>query len=410
MEENNKDYLKGLLTGLVTGVLIVLLVFTGIRLKNVITDNIDKQTDNSSGKEATIDSIEKKMDAVYEQLDEMYLNEIDMEEMEDAVCGAMLDSLGDPYSVYYSEEELEALLESTTGEYCGIGVAVGQQADTKKIIVTTVFSTSPAKKAGIKPGDEIIGIDDKDVADNSLDTVVSWVKGEEGSEVTIRVLRNSEELEFTMKRSPIEIDTVYYEMLDDNIGYVEIAEFDEVTMNQFSRAVEDLKSKGMEKIIIDLRDNPGGRMDVICNVVNTFLEKDKLILYTEDKNGKREEEHTLEKGELIGMPLVLLVNGNSASASEVFTGVVKDYEIGTVIGTKTFGKGIVQKLIGLNDNTALKITYSKYYTPGGKNIHGEGIEPHIEVELPDKKESPVLLEKGEKDTQLERAKEVLEEK
>ncbi len=414
-ENNNKEYYRGLITGALCAIVVILLVLTGSKLKTIISqdksipdiDQLGSSSTEENETTATLDTIKDKMQNIYDQIDSLYLNDIDMNAMEDAVCKAMVDSLGDVYTVYYNEEELDSMLQSVNGSYCGIGVAVGQNVDDKKIYVTTVFSTSPAKKAGIQPGDQIIKVDDNEVGENTLDTVVSWVKGDEGTEVTVTVIRDEKEQSFTMKRSDIEIDTVYSKMLDNNVGYIEVAEFDEVTTSQFSKAVEDLKSQGMEKIIVDLRDNPGGRMDVVCDMVNTFLEKDKLILYTEDKAGNREEQSSTRDGELIGMPLVVLVNGNSASASEVFTGVIKDYKLGTVVGTQTFGKGIVQRLVPLNDSTALKVTYSKYFTPGGVNIHGTGITPDEIVELPNKAESPFNLKTDEKDTQLEKAIEVL---
>ena len=405
MEENKSNgYFKGLLTGVILGAMVVLLVFTVTQLNDGITDNIDT-LDYSD--DTDISNLSEKMQLVISEIDKLYIDEIDEEELENAVCKGILESLGDPYSCYYDEEELASMLEGVTGTYCGIGVAVAQNIETKEIIVTTAFKSGSAYEAGIKPGDILIGVDGKSVEDNDLDTVVSWVKGEEGTEVTVQILRDGKEMEFTMDRRIIKIDTVFYKMLDDNIGYIQLTEFDEVSITQFSDAVEDLKSQGMEKVIVDIRDNPGGRMDVVCDLVNTFLEKDKLILYTEDKYGEREEQHTLKDGTLMGMPLVVLVNGNSASASEVFSGVVKDYEVGTVVGTQTFGKGIVQRLVRLSDGTALKLTYSKYYTPSGVDIHGKGIEPNEVVELPDDKESPTLLEEGEEDTQLQRAIEIL---
>lgn len=402
-EKNNKEYFRGLVTGALIGVIIILMVLTVSKYKSVIlTDKTPESSD-----EVSLKDIHTKMDRIFANIDRLYLNEVDMKNMEDAVCDAMMDSLGDVYSVYYNEDEMKSLLESTNGSYCGIGVAVGQKVEDMKIYITNVFSTSPAKKAGLQPGDQIIAVDDKKVDTNPLDTVVTWVKGEEGTEVTVTVLRDGKEIKAKMTRSAIEIDTIFYKMLENNIGYIQVAEFDEVTMKQFSDAVSDLQSKGMKKIIVDLRDNPGGRMDVVCDMVNTFVEDKKLILYTEDKNGEKESQYTTRDGELVGMPTVILVNGNSASASEVFTGVIKDYELGTVVGTRTFGKGIVQRLVPLGDDTALKITYSKYYTPKGINIHGTGIEPDIEVNLPDDAKSPLNLQENQKDTQLEKALELL---
>ncbi len=408
MEENRNDgYFKGLLTGIIVGAIVVLLTFTIVRYGDFNFSNANDNNDviENNGETQSLD-LTTKIEMIMGKIDKLYMEEYDKEEMEDAVCKALLDSLGDPYSCYYNEEDLESLMEGVTGKYCGIGVAAGQNAETGKILITTTFKSGSAYEVGIKPGDEIIGVDGENTEGYDLDKVVSMIKGEENTDVTIKILRDEKELEFTMKRKIIEIDTVYYRMLDDDIGYIQLTEFDEISITQFSDAVEDLKNQGMEKIIVDIRDNPGGRMDVVCDIVNTFLEEDKLILYTEDKYGNKEEQFTTKNGKLIGMPLVVLVNGNSASASEVFSGVVKDYDIGTVVGTQTFGKGIVQRLVYMNDGSALKLTYSKYYTPAGINIHGTGIEPDEVIELPEDAESPIYVSE-EEDTQLQKAIEIL---
>lgn len=407
MEENNNDgYFKGLFTGIAIGAIIVLLTFSIIQYGNIGSESNDKEDIIKNENEVEELDLNRKIETILANIDSIYMDEYDKEAMEDAVCKALLESLGDPYSCYYNEEDLESLMEGVTGKYCGIGVAAGQNADTGKILITTTFKTGSAYEAGIKPGDEIIGVDDTNIEGYALDKVVAMIKGEENTEVTIKILREGEEMDFTLKRKIIEIDTVYYRMIDEVIGYIQLTEFDEISITQFSEAVDELKAQGMEKIIVDIRDNPGGRMDVVCDIVNTFLDKDKLILYTEDKYGKREEQFTSKDGELIGIELVVLVNGNSASASEVFSGVVKDYKIGTVVGTQTFGKGIVQRILPIKDGSALKLTYSKYYTPNGINIHGTGIEPDVIVELPEDAQSPLYISE-EEDTQLKKAIELL---
>lgn len=411
MESENKAYLKGLLTGILSGIIVVLLVIVGMNLKkvaDVTNENRISKEESGENEAADFDDIISKMQAIYKNLDNLYLGEMDLGKMEDAVCKAMVSSLGDVYTVYYNTEELNAMMETVTGSYCGIGIAVGQDSDTNQIFVTSVFSKGPAQEAGVRVGDEIISIDGKKIADNDLDTVVSWVKGEKGSSLTMTVKRKEKTLKMDMIRNEVEIDTVYSKMLEDKIGYIQISEFDEITMTQFQEAVENLKKEGMEKVVIDLRNNPGGRMDVVCDIANTFLEKDKLIIYTEDKKGKKEEEYSNREGELIGMPMVTLVNKNSASASELFAGVVKDYGLGKVVGTQTFGKGIAQRLVHLPGGTsALKITYSKYYSPGGVNIHEVGVTPDEVVKLPGGAESIYEMEAGAEDTQLKKAMELL---
>lgn len=403
-ENNNNQYFKGLITGMFIGGMIVLGTFVGYRLFTTPIPNTSTIKVQSEVDELT--DLEAKMEKIYQGIDKVYLNDIDIKDMEEAVCKAMLSSLKDPYSAYYTEEEYKALMEDTNGSYCGIGVSVSQKED-DTIVVNSVFETSPAKKAGIIPGDEIIKIDDHDVKGAEFDMVVNWVKGEEGTDVAVTVLRDGKEKTFELVRAAIDIDTVSYEMKEDGIGYIQISSFDGVTVDQFKNAVDNLKSQGMEKVVIDLRDNPGGRMDVVCEISNYFIHKGDLIIYTEDKNGKKESETAKRDGELLGMPVAVIVNGNSASASELFTGVIKDYEVGTIVGTQTFGKGIAQTLVRISDGSALKLTYSKYFTPAGINIHEVGIEPDVVVELPKKLISPLLLKEGQKDTQLEKAIEVL---
>ena len=227
--------------------------------------------------------------------------------------------------------------------------------------------------------------------------------------MNIEVIRGESEepLSFDVKRAPVEIPTVSHEMLEGKIGYIEITEFDVITEEQFREAMADLESQGMEKLVVDLRNNPGGVLGSVCNVLEQIL-PEGLIDYTEDRNGERDEyrcsgDHEFKK------PLAVLVNGNSASAAEIFAGAVKDYGIGTLVGTTTFGKGIVQRIINLNDGTAVKLTVSKYYTPKGNNIHKVGIEPDVEVELDEELRQKVTIEKSE-DNQLQKAVEILNQK
>lgn len=403
-DNNNSQYFKGLITGMCIGALIVIGTFVGFRL---FTDPVSTVTPiNVSSEVSKLQDLEAKMEKIYEGIDEVYLNDIDIKDMEEAVCKAMLASLGDPYSAYYTEEEYKSLMEDTSGSYCGIGVSVSHKED-DSIVINAVFEDSPAKKAGILPGDKIVKIDDKNVAGNEFDIVVGWVRGEEGSDIELTVLRDGKKYDYKMTRKEVDVDTVSYEMEEDGIGYIKIASFDGVTMSQFKDAVDNLKEQGMQKVIIDLRDNPGGRMDVVCDIANYFIHKDDLIIYTEDKKGQKESEYATKDGELLGMPVSVIVNENSASASELFSGVIKDYKVGKIVGTQTFGKGIAQTLVRISDGSALKLTYSKYYTPAGINIHEVGITPDEVVELPDKLISPILLEEGQEDTQLQKAIELL---
>ncbi len=241
------------------------------------------------------------------------------------------------------------------------------------------------------------------VTDEELSAVVAKIKGEAGTSVNITVLRGEDSMDFTIERADIEVQTVSCQMLDSNVGYIYVMEFDEVTTEQFHQALVELENQGMESLIIDLRDNPGGNLDVVTQMLDEIL-PEGLLVYTEDKYGNREEINSDD--DCLRIPMAVLVNGNSASAAEIFAGAVKDYEWGTLVGTTTFGKGIVQRLFDLGDGTAVKITISKYYTPNGNNIHGIGIEPDVEVEIPEEAyEDGVVTE--EEDTQLLKALEIL---
>ena len=250
---------------------------------------------------------------------------------------------------------------------------------------------------------------DKEIGDEDLNSVVSRMKGKKGTKVKLSVIREGEKepIDFVITRDEIEVPTVESKMLDGGIGYISVSEFDKVTADQFRGSIKDLEKAGMKSLVVDLRNNPGGRLETVVDMLDRLL-PDKLIVYQEDKNGKREEEYGSDKQQF-DKPLAVLINGNSASASEIFAGAIQDYGTGTLIGTTSFGKGIVQSIIPLNDGTAVKVTVSKYFTPKGRNIHGTGIEPDIKVELDPKASNKVVID-YEDDTQLQKAVSVLKEK
>ena len=321
----------------------------------------------------------------------------------------MLVGLDDPYAAYYTKEEYQSLMDSTNGSYYGIGVEMSQNMTTGIITITRVFEGSPAEEAGLLPGDVIYRVDDEEVTGEDLTKVVSKVKGAEGTTIPISVAREGESdyLTFDVERRMIEISTVAHKLLDGNIGYISVTSFDDVTVNQFLAALDDLENQGETALIIDLRNNGGGLVSSACSMLDRLL-PEGLIVYTEDKYGNRDEMKS-DVENYFDKPLVLLVNGNSASASEIFAGAIKDYGIGTLVGTQTFGKGIVQKIYPLSDGTAVKLTVSKYYTPNGNNIHGIGIAPDVEVELDPAVANEVVIPE-EKDNQLQKAMEILTEK
>lgn len=331
-----------------------------------------------------------------------YQEDTDQQEMENGIYRGMVESLGDPYSTYYSEEELKEIMNSTEGIFYGIGAVLSLDEDTGFGIIKEVMPDTPAQEAGLKDGDLLYQVDGVSTYDMDLQEIVSHVRGEENTQVVLTVVRDGADdyIEIPITRRKIEDNTVIATMYDNGIGYIQITEFDEVTTGQFRENLEMLQADDMKALILDLRSNPGGSLSAVVDIAGRILPKG-LIVYTEDRNGKREEYYSDGKHEL-NVPLVVLVNGASASASEILAGAVKDYGIGTLMGTKTFGKGIVQRIISLSDGSAVKLTVSSYYTPKGNNIHGIGIEPDIECIFDAK-----AYYDNRYDNQLEKAREYL---
>lgn len=363
-----------------------------------------RTAENSGSASVGSSQVEQKTERLKALIDQYYLDDVDESAMVEGMYAGMLNGLGDPYTVYYTEEEFNALMESTSGEYKGIGALMSQNIETGIITITRPFEGCPAQQAGIIAGDIITKVNGQDVGSMELSEVVAMIKGEAGTTVDITVYRDREELDFTVERADIQVPTVNSKMLDDKIGYIYVMEFDEVTADQFHDALEDLKSQGMEQLVIDLRDNPGGSLDTVIQMLDEIL-PEGLLVYTEDKYGNREEA-TSDAENYLSLPMTVLVNGNSASASEIFAGAVKDYHWATLVGTTTYGKGIVQRIFDLGDGTAAKITISKYYTPAGNNIHGIGIEPDVEVEIPTEAYDDGVVTEDE-DAQLQKALELL---
>lgn len=407
-------FLPGLLTGIGTSAFVLLIAFTIYIAKIEPSQETANNKEISEGTKSTElivdqDKINKKLNKLEALIDQYYLEEVDESAFADGIYKGLMESLGDPYSVYYTKEEFAALMESSSGVYCGIGATVSQDAKTGVISIVKPFVSGPAYDAGVLPGDVIYKVNDEEVTGVDLSEVVSRMKGDEGTKVNITVVRENETepIEMTIERRQIEVPTVEYEMLDNKVGYISVSQFEEVTADQFVNAVNDLDKKGQKGLIVDLRNNPGGLLNIVVEMLDRLLPKG-LIVYTQDKNGAKEEFFSDGKEEF-NKPMVVLINGNSASASEIFAGAIQDYGIGTLVGTTSFGKGIVQSVIPLDDETAVKITVSKYYTPKGRNIHGTGIEPDVEVELKDELKQKVVIEKSE-DNQLQKAIEVLMDK
>ena len=337
---------------------------------------------SDNGSKLDYKKIEEKTSLLQSIIDKYFLFDEDMTKVEDGIYAGMMNGLDDPYTVYYTKEEYKALNEDTEGKYSGIGASVSQNPKTKIITIVNVFDNSPAKESGLLPGDIIYKIDGEEVTGTDLDVLVKTkIRGVEGSSFTMTVIRGDEkkQVDLNLTRRSIEVQTVSSKMLNDGIGYVAVSQFDAVTSEQFKSNIESLKSQGMKKLIVDLRGNPGGLLDQVVDMLDYIL-PEGLVLYTEDTNGNREEYYAKDPGEL-KIPMVVLVNENSASASEVFTATFKDFKWGKVVGKTTFGKGIVQNVLPLGDGTAIKITTQHYYPPSGYDLHKVGIKPDVDVDL-----------------------------
>ena len=390
---------KNKVKGFVTGVLCTALVGAGIFGGRYVLSNKDHAVNQESVQKAkTLESL----------IDKYYLDQIDNDELESYLYKGLMAGLGDPYSTYYTAEEYKELTEDTEGVYRGIGVTMQKDVSTGAVTVVKCFEGAPGAEAGLQPQDQLVKVNGEDITDKELSEVVKMIKTSESDTVTLTILREGEsdyrEVEVTL--DTVEAPMVEHEMLDDKIGYITINQFAETTASQYETALEDLNNQGMERLIVDVRDNPGGLLTSVCDVLDSML-PEELLVYTEDKNGKKSE-YNATGTDQFDKPMVVLVNGNSASAAEIFSGALQDYKVAKLVGTTTFGKGIVQQIFNLSDGSAVKMTISKYYTPSGRCIHGTGLEPDIEVDLPDELKNQVSIDKSE-DTQLQKAIETVKE-
>lgn len=408
MEENSyikrqrvyKTIMLVILTAFITFIL------TSIFISNQLESN---STTNNSSLSSIIQnitggsSLQKAMATIEEEVKEKYLNEYDENKAIEGAMAGYVAALGDPYTEYIPADEMEEYTQTIMGNYVGIGIYMTKNTEKNLIQVLAPIRESPAEKAGIKTGDFLVKIDGVEYTGDEMTQASNKIKGEEGTKVTLEILRGEETLTFEIERQKINTNPVYADVIDGNIGYLGISSFDEGVAEDFKTKFQSLKEKGITSLIIDLRDNGGGIVDEATKIVDYIVPKGKEILITVDKN-KNEEITKAEEDVLIDMPIVVLVNASSASASEIMAGALKDLGEATIVGTKTYGKGIIQQFLSLSNGGGLKITIEEYYTPNRTKINGVGITPDVEVEL---EQSVTGLPTDQKDTQLNKAKEIL---
>lgn len=366
----------------------------------------DKQSGDSDDKEALntaiTDKLVQKLRTLESAIDIYYYKEgLNYEELQEGMLSGLVEALNDPYSEYYTKEELEKVTQDNEGIYYGIGAYVSMDTTLSMPKISGVIADTPAEEAGLRENDVITAVGEVSTYQMTTEEAVTYIRGEEGTTVDLTIYREGEPdyLQFTVERRKVESPTVESEMKGD-IGYIRITGFEEVTVHQFSDAYKALNEQGMKGLIIDVRSNPGGLLTSVLEISRQILPKGRIV-YTEDKYGQKNE-YTCDGKNEIDIPLVVLINGNSASASEILAGAVQDYGIGTIVGTTTYGKGVVQNIFALSDGSAVKLTISNYFTPNGNNIHGIGIVPDVEVEL----DADKYYDEGV-DTQIEKALEVL---
>lgn len=338
-------------------------------------------------------------------IDKYYLGEVDEEKLKEGAIKGYIEGLEDPYTEYISKDDMKDYLEDTMGNFVGIGIYMVKNTEANKIQVLAPIKNSPAEKAGILPGDLILSVDGIEYTADDMSVASSKIKGEEGTSVKVEILRGTETKTFELKRENIKVNPVEGKVLDKQIGYIEFSSFDENTAEDFKAKYEELEKQGIKSLIIDLRNNGGGIVDEALKIADYIADKESVLLYEVDKNDKEEVKKS-ENNPIINMPIIILTNENTASSSEILAGALKDLGKAKIVGTKTYGKGVIQQVLTLPDGSGLKITSEKYLTPNKTEINKVGIEPDEQVELPDTVENVLLVEEKD-DTQLQKAIEML---
>lgn len=387
--------------------LVILTSFITFMITSLSMYTYFKQNPNLKFVEGDNSDIDTYLSKIKKAIDKNFLwqDKIDEEKLKDGAIKGYVEGLGDQYTEYISKEEMKSFTEDINGSFVGIGIYMIADEDSGKIIVYHPITDSPADKAGIKAGDIIVSVNGVEYGYDDFSSIADHIKGEAGTKVKLVIERDGKKLDFEIERAKIETNPITSKMLEKNIGYLNLPSFDKDVSKKFKEKIDDIIAKGANSIILDLRNNGGGMVDECTQIVDLFLDKDKIIMTTKDKKGNVQKSITKNK-KIYEIPLVILVNENTASASEILTGALKDNNRAKVIGTKTYGKGVIQSVFNLSDGSGLKITTAEYFTPYGKEINKKGITPDLEVKLPNTVKSVYAVEEKD-DTQLKKAVEEL---
>ena len=403
--EENKKYKIYKTTMLIAITIFITFMITSISLYTYFKRNPITTSSTSNSKDTTSKDITSKLKSYRQIIDKYYLGEVDEEKLEEGAIKGYIEGLGDPYTEYISKDEMKDYLDDTMGNFVGIGIYMVKNTKYDKIQVLSTIKGSPAEKAGIQAGDLIVSVDGVEYKADDMSTAANNIKGEEGTKVNIEVLRGTQNIKYELKREKVKVNQVEGKVLSNNIGYIQFTSFDETTAEDFKAKYQELAKKGIQSLIIDLRNNGGGIVDQALEIADYATTKDSVLLYEVDKNNK-EKVRKAKNDPIINMPIVILTNENTASASEILAGALKDLGKAKTVGTTTYGKGVIQQILKLSDGSGIKVTIEEYQTPNKNKIHKVGIEPDEKVELPDSVESIYNLKESE-DTQLQKAIEML---
>lgn len=403
MDKGNRIYKSILLiiiTAMITAIITSVLVYNYTINKDTVVSISDKTNEDA------VNELEAKLSKFRSIIDKYYLGEVNEDDLVTGAIKGYINGLGDEYSQYYTAEEMKSFEEETSGNFVGIGVYLMNDKDTNTIKVINPIADSPAFKAGIQPGDIIAKVNGEEYKGDQLEVAVSKIKGEEGTNVEIEILRGTETINLNITRENIKVNHVESRVLENNIGYLAFQTFDENCSQEFIEKYEELnKNNTLKALVVDLRNNGGGLVDESIKIADFFTEKDSTLLITTDKSGSEEIEKA-KSDKKINIPVVVIINENTASASEILTGALKDNNVAKVVGTKSYGKGVIQEVLNLSDGSGIKITTNEYFTPNKTKINKVGIEPDETIKLPDTVTNSLLVEDND-DTQLQKAIEIL---